>query len=239
MTILIISLVFLALFRQITLIISLFPMAVYYRLKKGRNPQMSELSKYPPPRIKSWTIRGRLIHFWNGYLRYALFRIGYIPSHAIRNLIYKRVCLIEIGSKAVIYFGAEIRAPQNLKIGEGSIIGDQAILDARNGITIGANVNFSSGVHIWTEQHDHEDPDFKCNSDGSYRVIIEDRAWLGPRTTILRGVTIGVGAVVAAGAVVTKDVAPYMIVGGIPARNIGERSRNLRYEFDGTYIPFY
>ena len=157
-----------------------------------------------------------------------MFQIAYIPSHIIRDFLYKKVCLVEIGPKAVIYFGAEIREPYKLKIGEGSIIGDRAVLDARNGISIGANVNLSTEVHIWTEQHDHRDPDFKCNSDDSFRVVIEDRAWLGPRTTILHGVTIGEGAVVAAGAVVTKDVAPYTIVGGVPAKKIGERTHDLR-----------
>lgn len=54
-------------------------------------------------------------------------------------------------------------------------------------------------------------------------LVIEDDVWIGARTTILKGVCIGRGAVVAAGAVVTKDVDPYSIVGGVPARLIGRR----------------
>ncbi len=109
----------------------------------------------------------------------------------------------------------------------------------RDGIRIGCNVNLSSDVHIYTEQHDHRDPWFRCNSDGSFGVTICDRAWIGPDTTLLPGVTVGEGAVVAAGAVVTGDVAPYTIVAGIPARKIGDRNRDLRYEFTGRPVPFY
>ena len=214
-------------------------MAFYYRFKRNRQFQLSESVSPPLVRQQKGGITGRIKLLCSGYFRYNLFQIAYIPSHIIRDFLYKKVCLVEIGPKAVIYFGAEIREPYKLKIGEGSIIGDRAVLDARNGISIGANVNLSTEVHIWTEQHDHRDPDFKCNSDDSFRVVIEDRAWLGPRTTILHGVTIGEGAVVAAGAVVTKDVAPYPIVGGVPAKKIGERTHDLRYEFSGDYIPFY
>ncbi|HMS72434.1 MAG TPA: hypothetical protein PKB03_05320, partial [Baekduia sp.] len=59
-----------------------------------------------------------------------------------------------------------------------------------------------------------------------------DRAWVALGATVLGGVTIGEGAVVAAGAVVTKDVEPYSVVGGVPAVKIGDRSRGLRYELD-------
>ena len=70
-------------------------------------------------------------------------------------------------------------------------------------------------------------------------VKIGDRAWIGPDVTILHSVDIGKGAVVAAGSVVTKNVPPYTIVAGIPAKVIGERNPNLLYEFSGNYIKFY
>ena len=168
-----------------------------------------------------------------GYMRYADFQVGLIPSHHIRNFLYRKFWLVDLSEKAIIYWGAEIRSSVQLHIGEGSIIGDNAILDARRGIFIGRHVNFSSGVHLWTEQHDYKDPYFRCIPDRSGPIKIGDRAWIGP------SVTIGEGAVVAAGAVVTKDVEPYTLVGGVPAKKIGERPRNLCYEFDGKYSPFY
>ena len=174
-----------------------------------------------------------------GYIRYFIIKVGMIPSHTIRNFIYRKVLLVDMAEYAIIYFGSEIRAPYNLKIGKGTIIGDKSILDARNGIEIGENVNFSSNVHIWTEQHDHRDPYFECNSDHSFKVIIGNRAWVGPNVTILPKVKIGEGAVIAAGSVVTKNVEPFTIVAGLPAKKIGDRNRDLRYVFEDTPLSFY
>lgn len=174
-----------------------------------------------------------------GFLRYMDFQVGLIPSHHFRNFIYRYIFGVKLSRNAIIYWGAEIRKHSNLKIGEGSIIGDKAILDARNGIEIGKNVNFSTGVHIWTEQHDHRDPMFRCISGAHFKVKICDRAWVGPGVTILHSVTIGEGAVIGAGAVVTNDVEPYSICVGIPAKIIGYRNRDLEYNFIGNYIPFF
>ncbi|MBD5303031.1 MAG: acyltransferase [Bacteroides sp.] len=184
-------------------------------------------------------IRVKVVRYLNGFLRYMDIQTGILPSHHLRNYIYRHVFGVDMAKKSIIYYGAEIRQHSRLKIGEGSIIGDKAILDARNDIIIGKNVNFSTGVQIWTEQHAHSDPWFRCLSDESFRVVIGDRAWIGPRVTILHSVCIGEGAVVAAGAVVTKDVAPYTMVAGVPAKPIGNRNPDLRYEFDGSYLPFY
>lgn len=183
---------------------------------------------------------GRMKRYLLGYMRYADFQVGLIPSHRIRNFLYRKVWLVDLSEKAIIYWGAEIRSSVQLHIGEGSIIGDNAILDARRGgIFIGKNVNFGSRVSLWTGQHDYKDPYFRSMPGRRGPIKIGDRAWIGPSVTILHSVTIGEGAVVAAGAVVTKDVEPYTLVGGVPAKKIGERPRNLYYEFDGKYSPFY
>ena len=94
------------------------------------------------------------------------------------------------------------------------------LLDARNGIEIGRYVNFSANVSVYTEQHDH-------------------RVWIGPNAILLPGITIGEGAVVAAGSVVTHDVAPYTVVGGIPAKKINDRPRELTYVFEGKESRIY
>lgn len=179
-----------------------------------------------------------LINLVIGYMRYSSMQTGKIPSHKIRNFLYRHVFHMEIGKNVLIYGGSEVRSPQNIKIGDGTIIGDDSKLDGRNGITIGRNVNFSTGVWIWTEQHNAQCPNFSCINEGA-PVIIGDRAWVSCRTVILPGVTIGEGAIIAAGAVVTKDVEPFTIYGGIPAKKIGERNKDLTYEFDGECIPFY
>ncbi len=138
--------------------------------------------------------------------------------------------------KTIVYMGYELRHPRRIKIGKGSIIGNDAKLDGRFGIEIGNNVNFSTGVWIWTQQHDPQDPDFGTKEG---KVQIGDRAWISNRVTILPGVTIGEGAVVAANAVVTKDLEPYGIYGGIPARKIGERRTDIKYVLNGKGAPFF
>ena len=114
-------------------------------------------------------------------------------------------------------------------------------MDARNGLTVGKNVTLSTNVSIYTEQHDHRDPDFLCISTLGTKlcpVVIDDYVWLGPNVIVLPGVHIGEGAVVGAGAVVTKDILPYTVNAGIPAKVVGERPRGLRYNRTGNHLPF-
>jgi acetyltransferase-like isoleucine patch superfamily enzyme len=174
----------------------------------------------------------RLLH---GAKWLALLWTGHVPSHFVRNALYSFAGL-KIGKNAVIYGGAEIRRPEWVAIGPNSIIGNGAILDGRMGIEIGQNVNVSSGVWIWSVQHDHQDPFF---ADVGGKVVIGDNAWISCRVVILPGVNIGEGAVVAAGAVITKDVAPYTIVGGVPAKLIGTRNKDIKYNLGSAPpIPF-
>ncbi len=180
----------------------------------------------------------RIKHYVGSYFEYFLYRVSKTPTHTIRNFVYRYVIRIDMAKDVVVYHGAEIRDPHKISIGRGSIIGDNAILDGRNGIRIGENVVFASNVRIWTEQHDHEDPWFRCGTQQHNPVVIDNRAWIGSHTIILHSVHIGEGAVVAAGAVVTHDVPPFAIVAGIPAKKIGERNHDLRYINDGSHRAF-
>ena len=180
-----------------------------------------------------------LKRYLGGFMRYYDYRVSQVPSHHFRNFVYRNVYCVDMAPKVVIYYGTEIREPYKIRIGCGSIIGDRAILDGRNGIEIGENVNLSSNVSIWTEQHDHRDSFFRCDTQTKTPVKIGNRVWIGPNALILHSVEIGEGAVVAAGAVVTKSIEPYTIVAGVPAKKIGERNKNLKYEMTGEYVPFY
>lgn len=174
----------------------------------------------------------------NGWQRYMLFQVSMIPSLHIRKWIYR--CLgAEIGENVVVHFQTEIRAPYNLKIGKGTIIGDNSLLDARRGLIFGENVNLSSNVSIYTEQHDYRDPLFRCTKDIKKNVNIGNRVWIGSNVIVLPGVSIGEGAVCCAGCVVTKDVEPYSVVAGIPARKVNERPRDLKYNFTGRSCRLY
>jgi len=153
--------------------------------------------------------------------------IGRIPSGALRSAGAKAMGMT-VAPTAKLYRWREVRDGHKITIGDGSIIGMWATLDGREGITIGRNVNLSSDVALWTLQHDYNSPTF-ATSGGP--IVIGDRAWISFRATILPGVTIGEGAVVAANSVVTKDVAPFTVVGGIPAKPIGQRTADLSYEW--------
>lgn len=175
-----------------------------------------------------------------GGTRFVIFNISYIPSCHFRKLLYKGLG-VKMGKNVTIHFRTELRAPEKLSLGDGSIIGDNAILDARRGLTIGRNVNLSSNVSIYTLQHDHRDPYFGLPSEDKVKLSVEidDRVWLGANVIVLPGVHIGEGAVCCAGCVVTKDVEPFAVVAGIPARKVNERPHNLKYEFKGKSCRFY
>jgi acetyltransferase-like isoleucine patch superfamily enzyme len=172
---------------------------------------------------------------WNGLHFFILQMVGKIPSRRIRTFLYRKRYGMKIGNKTVIYNNCEIRNPTNISIGSDCAIGDQCVLDGRGGLTIGNSVNFSTGAWIWTMQHDPQSADFGIFSAP---VIIEDYAWISSRATVLPGVTIGKGAIVAAHAVVTKSVEPFTIVGGVPAKKIGMRRQDLTYKLDSE-MPFW
>ena len=104
------------------------------------------------------------------------------------------------------------------------------MLDARKGLEIGDNVTIAYDSAIWTLHHEMNSKDFHGKGG---TTVIDDYAWICSKSILLPGVHIGRGAVVASGAVVTKDVEPYSVVGGIPAKKIGERK-----EHDFTYEPY-
>jgi len=162
--------------------------------------------------------------------------IAHLPGKAPR-IIGFRMLGAKLGRRIIMYYGAEILAPQKLTIGDDCSVGFNVTFDARGGLTIGNNCNIASEAAIWSASHDVNSPDFAYVSAP---VVIGDRAWISFRAIVLAGVTIGEGAVVAAGAVVTRDVPPFAIVGGVPARVIGSRNTDLRYTLgasaQGSYL---
>lgn len=159
--------------------------------------------------------------------------IAALPGYALRHFYYRRVCGLRIGERSSIHHGVFITG-WKIEIGDHSTVGRHSYLDGRGGLTIGSCVSVSPDVHLITAQHDMNDPDF---ANVLAPIVIEDYVWIGSRATVLPGVRIGRGAVVAAGAVVTRDVAPLTVVGGVPARPIGERKPGMRYVCDWFY-PF-
>jgi maltose O-acetyltransferase len=156
--------------------------------------------------------------------------VNRIPSNSIRCIIYRLFYRMKIGKGAHLAMGIKVFSPWRIQIGEKSVINSDCLLDGRSGLIIGSNVDISWEVIILTLGHDHNDPGY---SHKMGPVNIGDRVCLTTRTMILPGVTIGEGAVVAAGAVVTRDVEPFSVVAGVPARPIKIRSKIQTYSLKG------
>lgn len=179
----------------------------------------------------NWSQAGDKIinRFYNYYLDLKvslLWLLGFVPSHCFRRCLFK-LAGIKIGRGSTIHIGARFYQPKNVSIGEGTIIGDHVTLDGRAKLTIGSHVDIASEVMIFNSEHDINSAVFDPIEKP---VVIKDYVFIGPRAIILPNVTIGQGVVVAAGAVVTKDVAEMTIVGGVPAKEIGKRQlKELNY----------
>jgi acetyltransferase-like isoleucine patch superfamily enzyme len=159
---------------------------------------------------------------------------GHMPSHHFRRFMYRHAFKVKIGRGSIIHWQTRFFHPAGAFIGEYCNIGNDAFLDGRMGLTIGNRVATGAEVMIYTLQHDIDSATFDAAGGP---VIIEDYVYIGPRAIILPNVHIGVGAVIAAGAVVTQDVPPYAVVGGVPARFIRERAHHLDYRPDFA-MPF-
>jgi acetyltransferase-like isoleucine patch superfamily enzyme len=155
--------------------------------------------------------------------------VGHLPSHSFRLWLYRSLLQVAIAPGTSIHRGCRFYRPSHVCIGAHTVINRDVLLDGRTGLEIGNNVSISEGVAIFTLEHDPNSPTF---DNRGAAVRIGDRVFVGARALILPGVTIGEGAVVAAGAVVTRDVPPFAIVGGVPAKPIGERTRDLWYQLN-------
>lgn len=172
-------------------------------------------------------ICNRFKNYWLDLTLMMLRWVGHVPSHTIRNIKYKFFGM-KIGKGSTIHMWASFFDPKNIEIGEDTIIGDHAFLDGRDKLKIGNHVDIASSVMIYNSEHDLSKENFSAILEP---VEIGDYVFIGPRVTIMPGVKIEKGAVVAGGAVVTKDVEEFTIVGGVPAKVIGERPiKDLNYK---------
>jgi maltose O-acetyltransferase len=147
------------------------------------------------------------------------------PLMSSLRAVYWQMRMKEVGDGARISHRVTIKGETNISIGKNVHVTNNCILDGRGGLSIGDDTMVGFETLIVTGTHNYEQADILIRMQGAYRspVAIGKDVWLGARTIILPGVTIGDGAVVAAGAVVTRDIPPYAIAGGVPARVIGKR----------------
>lgn len=149
-----------------------------------------------------------------------------IVPNPLRNF-YLRLFGIRLGKGTSIHRRCKFFHEGKLSVGNNTVINFGCYLDNRRGITIGNNVGIAHNTKIYTLGHDLNDPQFKTKGA---EVTIKDNVFIFSNALIMPGVTIGEGAIVLAGSVVTKDVEPWAIVGGNPAKKIRERSREIDYK---------
>jgi putative colanic acid biosynthesis acetyltransferase WcaF len=152
------------------------------------------------------------------------------PALRARLALYEAMGIhFEDRAHTTMLMHSTVHKPSGVSIGTHSIVGRHCLLDGRGELRIGRNVNISSYTLIISGAHDFNDPGFEARFAP---IVLEEYAWIATRVTVLSGVTIGRGAVVAAGAVVTKDIEPMTICAGVPARVIGARKAEPTYSMD-------
>lgn len=158
----------------------------------------------------------------------------WLPVSFLRKWIL-RLFGMKIGRHSQIMRNVDVRCPYRIIVGRDTTIEKNVLLDGRGGqLKIGDNVDIAQGSSIWTLEHDYNDPGFKPKGEP---VEIGDYCWIASNATILPGVKLGRGAVVATGAVVTKNVSDLTVVAGIPAKSISHRNDNMIYHL-GDHIWF-
>lgn len=192
--------------------------------KNGQPLSQSAIKQKVFRRLQAWKLE-----FITGFLWWF---VGNLPFHSWRRFFY-RLAGMTIGKGSTLHMQVRIYDPRHIQIGQDTLIGEKTTLDGRRqlpqstgGLTIGNHVDIASEVMIWTSEHDLKSDTWSAIEAPTK---IGDYVFIGPRAIILPGITVGEGAVIAAGAVVTKDVAPRSIVAGVPAKEISRRTTKLNY----------
>ncbi|GAB3769405.1 hypothetical protein GCM10028818_05420 [Spirosoma horti] len=157
------------------------------------------------------------VHFINGLYNYVPF--------FLRNY-FLRCFFIHVDKGSTIHRNVKFFHISNFSLGKNSVINFGCYLDNRRGIFIGNNVGIAHNTKIYTLGHNFESPKFETKGAP---VFIEDNVFIFSNALIMPGITIKEGSIILAGSVVTKDVEPFTIVGGNPAKYIKERSSEINY----------
>lgn len=168
---------------------------------------------------------------WREQLRRVLWSVGQYairlsprPCFAWRRAVL-RLFGAKIGRDVHLYPSTRIYMPWNVRIGDWSALGEDVFIYSLGSVSIGACVALAYRSHVCAGTHDFSDPALPLLKPP---VVIEDSAWIGTEAFIGPGATVHTGAIVAARAVVIKDVPSFHVVAGNPARQIGMRPMNAR-----------
>lgn len=163
--------------------------------------------------------------------------INKIPFSCIRLPLIR--CYLHLGEQSNVCANVKILntsvSRNQIQIGNNCVINPDCLLDGRAGkIIIHDNVDIARGTWIFTIEHD---PHSDYHSTKYADVIVEDSVWIASRVTVMPGVRIGKGSVIASGSVVTKDIPPMSIAAGVPAKVIGMRNSKLLYR--NNFFPYF
>lgn len=168
-----------------------------------------------------------------GYYDYTQFPVwiynnflGRIPTPALRTFFANRLLNVNFSKDSAVLQNVRFARRKNFSIGSGSVLNNDCLIDNRFPVTVGKNCSISYGTKILTKGHDINSTDFKTKGGP---VVIEDYVWVCAFSIICPNVRLGEGSVVLPGSVVVKDVDPYMVVGGNPAKYVRMRNNNLNY----------
>ncbi len=152
-------------------------------------------------------------------------QLRYVPKADYARMRFLSRTLKKVGKDVYIADGVVIYFPQNVEIGDHCSINHGCYIHGGGGVIIGNNVRIAPHVCIISMEHEYRKPNVPIRLQGYRRepIIIEDDVWIGANAVILKGVRIGRGSVIAAGSVVTRDVPPYSVVAGVPAKLIKRR----------------
>ena len=172
------------------------------------------------------------------YMSGSLHKVTYFIFNHIVGLIadirsfFWSIFVGKMGKNVAVMSRVKIMSPHNVTIGNDVLLNDDVKIGGQYGVEIGDHVLIGYNVNLVSENHAYQNPQLPIKMQGYYggKIKICDDVWIGANVVILPNVTIGKGAIVGANAVVTKDVKPYSIVGGVPAKHIkfrfGGKKRN-------------
>lgn len=176
--------------------------------------------------IFKWRIRGLIPgsekwHFW----QHRISLEAPVGVGMEKRLLFYRSTLPHWGERFYVLPNVSFNYPLNLTVGQNVFVNRGAYITARAPISIGNHVLIGPNVVINSGSHNYTDPTVLIRDQGHKLAAIEigDDVWIGAHAVILPGVSIGNGAIIAAGAVVTRSVAPFSVVAGVPSRPLKGR----------------
>lgn len=169
----------------------------------------------------SFSVENRIARVVWGLVCGTLFRFSPRPCHGWRSWLLRRFGA-KVGRGVHVYPGVKIWAPWNLELRDQAGVASGATLYSQGKITIGERAVVSQGAHLCAGSHDFETPGFPLVTKP---IIIGDDAWIAAEAFVHPGVTVGGGCVVGARSVVVKDLPPWTVCSGFPAKSLGSRVR--------------